>query len=64
MSLELRMSFFNVFNRTQQADPSYTNALAATTTGPNGLTGGFGYITTGTLYGQPRQGQLSVRFQF
>jgi hypothetical protein len=64
MSLEVRMSFFNVFNRTQQADPTYNNALAATTTGSNGLTGGFGYINTGTLYGQPRQGQISIRFQF
>jgi hypothetical protein len=59
------MQFFDVFNRAEQADPAGTNALQATGTNANGqYTAGFGYINPGTLYSQPRQGQLTGIFRF
>ncbi len=64
MSLELRMQFFNVFNRTQLANPTATNALQSTVSGASGLESGFGYINPHALYGSPRQGQLTANFRF
>lgn len=65
VSFELRMQFFDVFNRAEQADPAGTNALQATGTNASGqYTAGFGYINPGTLYSQPRQGQLTGIFRF
>ena len=76
MSLQLRIEFFNVFNRANMADPISTNALA-TQTRSNGVpTAGFGYINSQSLGngstlnnntglgGNPRQGQLLLRLQF
>ena len=76
MSLQLRVEFFNVFNRANMADPVSTNALA-TQTRSNGVpTAGFGYINSQSLGngstlnnntglgGNPRQGQLLLRLQF
>jgi hypothetical protein len=76
MSLQLRIEFFNVFNRANMADPVSTNALA-TQVKSNGVpTAGFGYINSQSLGngstlnnntglgGNPRQGQLLLRFQF
>jgi hypothetical protein len=64
MSFELRMQFFNVFNRTQMGDPNGTNALQSTVSDNGVLQSGFGWINPSTLYGSPRQGQLTARFRF
>ena len=64
MSLELRMQFFNVFNRAELANPTGTNALQSTVSGPNGVESGFGYINPVSLFGPPRQGQLTANFTF
>jgi hypothetical protein len=77
MSLQIRVEFFNVFNRANMADPISTNALATPTRSNTGVpTAGFGYINSQSLGngstlnnntglgGNPRQGQLLVRFQF
>ena len=66
MSLTMRMEFSNVFNRTEMANPSVSNALATTTTNTTTgvLTGGFGYINPGSVFTTPRQGTGVVRFSF
>jgi outer membrane receptor protein involved in Fe transport len=77
MSLELRFEFFNVFNRAQMADPVATNPQGAQQRNPQGVpTSGFGFINSQSpgnssvidnptnLGGNPRQGQLLVRFKF
>ena len=68
LSFTARMNFTNILNRTEMANPTFTNAAAATTKNPtNGLlTGGFGfvnYVGGGTLL-PPRQGTLEMRFRF
>jgi Carboxypeptidase regulatory-like domain/TonB dependent receptor len=65
-ALTVRMNFQNIFNRTEMQNPTGTNKLAATTTGANGLTGGFGFINYvgGSTFQPPRQGTLEMRFQF
>jgi hypothetical protein len=68
MALTLRMNFTNIFNRTEMANPAFTNATAATTRSPTTgfLTGGFGfvnYVGGGTLL-PPRQGTAEMRFSF
>jgi hypothetical protein len=64
-SLSLRAEFFNVFNRTYLPNPSTSNPLAATTTANGVLTGGFGFINPlGSLFFQPRNGQLVARIQW
>jgi hypothetical protein len=63
-AFELRMEFFNPFNRTNQADPSNTNAQATATTGTAGYTGGFGWINPAASGGGARTGQLTARFEF
>jgi hypothetical protein len=64
-SLEVRAEFTNIFNRTQENDPTSTNALATQTRSATGqTTAGFGYINTGTTFAQPRAGQIVARFQF
>ncbi len=64
MSLELRMQFFNVFNRAELANPTGTNALQSTVSGASGLESGFGFINAKSLFGPPRQGQLTANFTF
>ncbi|MBV8842029.1 MAG: hypothetical protein JO307_04380 [Bryobacterales bacterium] len=64
-SLQIRGEFTNMFNRTEMNNPTATNALATPSVSPTGQTlSGFGYISTGTLFSSPRQGQLIARFQF
>jgi len=70
VSLNLRVEFTNVFNRTEVNNPSATNPLQAQTRVSNGnpisqTTAGFGYINTlGTTFAAPRQGQIVARFTF
>jgi hypothetical protein len=72
MSLNLRIEFTNVFNRSFWSDPSNTNANLQQTYLPNGNTNtGFGKLqtTTPTSFGSaanllPRQGVLVGRFTF
>ncbi|MEO5925725.1 MAG: TonB-dependent receptor, partial [Bryobacteraceae bacterium] len=66
MSLSMRMEFSNIFNRTQMANPTVGNALAATTRNASTtvLTGGFGFINRGSVFSTPRQGTGVVRFSF
>jgi hypothetical protein len=63
-SLQIRAEFTNIFNRTEANNPTSTNALATQTTVNGQTTAGFGYINTGTVFAQPRQGQLVARVQF
>ena len=64
--LMIRAEFFNVFNRTYLPNPSSGNPFTATTYASNGnLNGGFGYINPlGSLFFQPRNGQLVARIQW
>ena len=66
ISVQIRMEFTNIFNRTQMNDPASTNALQTqtrnTTTGKP--TGGFGWVDTSDVFALPRQGTAVVRFQF
>jgi hypothetical protein len=65
MTLQIRAEFYNVFNRTEMANPVATNALATQTVSGGQTTGGFGWINTGgALAAQPRNGQLLARIQF
>jgi hypothetical protein len=65
MQLELRAMFFNPFNHVFLNAPASTNALATTTTNSSGqLTGGFGWVNTGSVALQPRNGMLLARFSF
>ena len=71
-SLQLRVEFTNILNRTYLNNPSAGNPFAPQTrysTGPlAGLAAsGFGAInlaTNSTQFGQPRQGVIVARFQF
>jgi hypothetical protein len=58
-TVNLRMEFTNVFNRTEMNNPTSTNAQATQT-----ATAGFGYISTATTFSPPRQGSIVARFQF
>jgi hypothetical protein len=65
MSFQVRAEFFNIFNRTYLANPSLT--APTQTQARNGAgqpTSGWGYINPTSLYSQPRNGQLVVRFTF
>jgi hypothetical protein len=65
MSLNLRGEFFNVFNRTEVNNPTQANAAATPVVSASGqTTSGFGYINTGSLFANPRSGQIVVRFTF
>jgi hypothetical protein len=65
ISLQVRGEFFNVFNRTEFNNPDSTNALATPTRNAAGVpTAGFGRINPGSLYANPRSGQIVARFQF
>ncbi len=65
VSVNLRAEFTNIFNRTEQSNPTATNAAAATTKSNTGVvTGGFGYISTGTVFSLPRQGTIVARITF
>ena len=65
MNFQVRAEFFNAFNRTQINNPDSTNALATPTRNQAGVpTAGFGRINPGSLYSNPRSGQILARFQF
>ena len=65
MSLNLRGEFFNVFNRTEVNNPTQVNAAATNVVTASGqTTSGFGYINTGSLFANPRSGQIVARFTF
>ena len=75
MSVNLRMEFSNIFNRSYWGDPTgtaLTNAKQQQVLLPNGNTSaGFGRVltTTATAFGTtanllPRQGLLVARFRF
>jgi hypothetical protein len=77
MSLEVRFEFFNFMNRAQMADPVTANAMATQQRNALGVPiSGFGYINALSpgnasvidnrtdMGGNPRQGQLLVRFKF
>jgi hypothetical protein len=63
-SVQIRAEFTNIFNRTEQNNPTVTNPLATQTSVAGQTTAGFGYINNGTTFSAPRQGQLVARFQF
>jgi hypothetical protein len=64
-SLNIRMEFTNIFNRTEVNNPTATNSQATQTTNAAGqTTAGFGYINNGTTLSPPRQGVIVARFQF
>jgi len=56
----MRMEFANIFNRTEMENPGAANALAATTNASSGvLTGGFGFINRGSVFGRRGREQVS-----
>jgi hypothetical protein len=72
-SLELRVDFSNIFNRTYLNNPTatgFSNPQSKNTTGPlTGLNnGGFGYINLAVSptvpYAQPRNGTIVLRIRF
>ena len=65
MNIEVRVEFFNPFNRTYLNAPDSSNALATQRVDNSGrVISGFGRIDTGTTYREPRNGQFVVRFQW
>ena len=69
MTFNVRAEFTNIFNRTQMANPTSTNALATQTrlvpSDPTSKpTAGFGYINSSTVAALPRAGTIVARFQF
>jgi len=64
-TLNIRGEFFNVFNRTEVNNPTSTNAAATQSVSSTGQTiSGFGYINNGTVYSNPRSGQIVARLRF
>jgi hypothetical protein len=69
MTLNVRAEFTNIFNRTEMANPTSTNALATQTrlvpSDPTSKpTAGFGYINSSTVAAPSRAGTIVARFQF
>jgi hypothetical protein len=64
VSLNVRAEFTNILNRTEVNNPTSTNALATQTTRNGQATAGFGWINTGSVFAQPRQGTIVARFRF
>ncbi len=64
-SLDIRAEFSNLFNRTEVANPSSTNAAQSQISGTGGkAVSGFGWLNTLSLFGQPRQGTIVGRLRF
>ncbi len=72
VSLSIRADFNNIFNRTEMSNPTSggttmapTNAKATPSYDKNGKpTAGFGYINTGAVFANPRNGIIVGRIQF
>jgi hypothetical protein len=65
MNFQIRGEFTNIFNRTEVNNPTVTSPAATQTRNAAGQTNaGWGFINTGTVFSNPRQGQLIARFQF
>jgi Carboxypeptidase regulatory-like domain/TonB dependent receptor len=64
VTLNVRMEFTNIFNRTEMSNPVATNAQATQTVVKGQPTAGFGWINTTAVAAQSRQGTLVARFQF
>jgi hypothetical protein len=65
-NLNIRMEFTNIFNRTEEANPTATNAqLTQTRNAATGLTSaGFGWINTTAVAAPSRQGTIVARITF
>jgi hypothetical protein len=68
-SLNVRLEFNNVLNRTELANPTSTNAKQSQIVSKGQVVSGFGAVnnispTTGTTFSPPRTGTLVARFQF
>ena len=64
-TLNIRAEFTNIFNRTEVSNPTSSNALLTQVRSATGqTTGGFGYISTATTFGLPRQGSIVARLVF
>ncbi len=63
-TLNVRMEFTNIFNRTEMSNPIATNAQATQTTVGGRATAGFGWINTTGVAAQSRQGTIVARFTF
>ena len=65
LTLTIRGEFTNVFNRSEPANPTSTNAAATQVRNAAGQTvSGFGYINPATPFSLSRQGMIVARFQF
>jgi hypothetical protein len=65
VTLNIRADFQNVFNRTEMATPTSTNAKATQTRAANGTTvSGFGYINSRSVAAAPRAGMIVATFKF
>jgi hypothetical protein len=66
MSLNVRVEFTNIFNRTFVNNPTSTNPQTPPVRNPTTgqTTSGFGFIDTTSVFSQPRQGQLVAQFHF
>ena len=64
-SLEIRVEFFNIFNRVRLFNPDSGNALATRLVNAAGVPqSGFGRINGGGAQSLPRTGQLAMRIRF
>jgi len=65
MTLNVRIEFTNIFNRTFINNPTSTNPQTPQVRSSTGqTTSGFGFIDTTSVFSQPRQGQLVAQFHF
>ncbi len=61
----VRAEFFNVFNRTFMNNPDVANAQTTQKTNSQGIPiSGFGRINSGSVFSDPRNGQLVARITF
>lgn len=65
MTLNVRIEFTNIFNRTFINNPTSTNPQTPQVRNSAGQTAsGFGFIDTTSVFAAPRQGQLVAQFHF
>jgi hypothetical protein len=63
-TLNVRLEFNNIFNRTYMVNPVSANAQATQTVTNGKTSAGFGWINTASVLNPPRNGTLVARFQF